>query len=126
MPILIYKILAVLLIIGACFWYFKYSQNKIESLITIKAQLDTKVSTLEESLKVEREQKAKQVEAITKLSKDNLKAQRELNEYLEVFKKHDFTKLAKAKPGLIEKIINEGTQNLFKEIEDATSINTPN
>jgi hypothetical protein len=39
---------------------------------------------------------------------------------LEVFKKHDLTKLAKAKPGLIEIKANKATDRIFKVIEDET------
>jgi len=35
-----------------------------------------------------------------------------------IFADHDFEKLAKAKPGLISKRMQRGTQNVFSEIED--------
>ena len=39
---------------------------------------------------------------------------------MEVFKKHDLTKLARAKPGLIETRANNATDKIFKVIEDET------
>jgi len=52
----------------------------------------------------------------------------ERDEYLGIFKRHDMTRLARVKPGLIEPRINKGTADVFraiendsKEIEDADS-----
>lgn len=73
-------------------------------------------------------------ETITKLQRD-LEAQRvivaELNtnvseirlerdRYLSIFKRHDLTKLAIRKPGLIEPRINKGTKSVFETIERDT------
>ena len=39
---------------------------------------------------------------------------------MKIFKKHDLTKLARAKPGLIETRANKATDEIFKVIEDET------
>ena len=41
-----------------------------------------------------------------------------LNRYLDIFKRHDLTKLAAAKPGLLEPRVNKGTKNVFNSIEE--------
>ena len=46
--------------------------------------------------------------------------QQEMDDYLSIFKRHDLTKLAKAKPGLIQPRINKGTKEVFDAIEDAS------
>ena len=43
--------------------------------------------------------------------------QAEMDDYLSIFKRHNLTKLARAKPGLIEPRINNGTQKVFRAIE---------
>ena len=45
--------------------------------------------------------------------------QDELNQKL---RDHNLTKLSNAKPGLIQKRVNEATSKLFKEMEEITSI----
>ena len=46
--------------------------------------------------------------------------QTEMDDYLSIFKRHDLTKLAKAKPGLIQPRINNGTKEVFRAIEEAS------
>lgn len=44
----------------------------------------------------------------------------EKQRYLAIFREHDLTKLSRAKPGLIESRINQGTQDVFRGIEQDT------
>ena len=41
-----------------------------------------------------------------------------MDDYLSIFKRHDLTKLARVKPGLIEPRINNGTKKVFESIEN--------
>ena len=41
-----------------------------------------------------------------------------MTRYLDIFKRHNLTKLAAAKPGLLEPRINKGTKNVFDSIEE--------
>lgn len=41
---------------------------------------------------------------------------------IELYQKHDLTKLAAAKPGLIETRINERTKEVFDDLESITSV----
>jgi hypothetical protein len=43
-----------------------------------------------------------------------------MNRYLDIFKRHNLTKLAAAKPGLLEPRINKGTKNVFDSIEEVS------
>lgn len=43
------------------------------------------------------------------------------DDLLDILHKHDLTNLASKKPGMIEKRINEGTRNVFSDIESTTS-----
>ena len=62
------------------------------------------------------------IDEAEKIFKKNLK---EMNRYLDIFKRHDLTKLAAAKPGLIETRINKGTKDVFESIEkDSTNIDS--
>ena len=48
----------------------------------------------------------------------NAEIQGEMNRYLDVFKRHNLTKLAAAKPGLIEPKVNKATKEVFNGIEE--------
>ena len=48
----------------------------------------------------------------------NAAIQGEMNRYLDIFKRHNLTKLAAAKPGLIEPRANNATKEVFDGIEE--------
>ena len=48
----------------------------------------------------------------------NAQIQGEMNRYLDIFKRHNLTKLAAAKPGLIEPKANKATKEVFDGIEE--------
>ncbi|REK65581.1 MAG: hypothetical protein DWQ49_00840 [Bacteroidetes bacterium] len=58
-----------------------------------------------------------QLKAVGELTEKNNTMQAEMDDYLSIFKRHDLTRLARAKPGLIEPRINNGTKKVFEAIE---------
>ena len=61
-----------------------------------------------------------QLKAVGDLTEKNNAMQQEMDGYLSIFSRHDMTKLARAKPGLIEPRINRGTEAVFRSIEEAS------
>ncbi len=59
-----------------------------------------------------------QLEAVANLTERNTEMQAEMDDYLSIFKRHDLTRLAIAKPGLVEPRINNGTKKVFEAIEN--------
>ena len=59
-----------------------------------------------------------QLEAVANLTERNTEMQAEMDDYLSIFKRHDLTRLARAKPGLVEPRINNGTKKVFEAIEN--------
>ena len=59
-----------------------------------------------------------QTEGLLNLQSQNQKIQSEMTRYLDIFKRHNLTKLAAAKPGLLEPRIIKGTKNVFDSIEE--------
>ena len=96
--------------------YYLYSQNQI--LQANNAQLETAVATQEEALATMQNDFALQTAQLGELQKKSQEAQKEMNRYLDIFKRHNLTKLAAAKPGLLEPRINNGTKNVFDSIEE--------
>jgi len=60
---------------------------------------------------------ALQGQSILELQSKNQEIQLEMNRYLDIFKRHNLTRLAAAKPGLIETRVNKATKEVFDGIE---------
>ena len=59
-----------------------------------------------------------QTDSLLEIQNRNQKIEQEMSRYLDIFKRHNLTKLASAKPGLIEPRINKGTKDVFDSIEE--------
>jgi hypothetical protein len=98
--------------------YYVYdSQNTIKTLVAKNAILERSNSELQSnliSLKQNIEFQATQLQTLnTKINEANRLAK----ENLEAFEDSDLNSLSNAKPNLIEKAINDGTNELFKQFE---------
>ena len=121
----------VLLFAGAGYAYHTTVVSQKDAII---ARLEANAVTLKENAvrletAFEREQAARerseqnlqsQLKAVGDLTEKNNAMQQEMDGYLSIFKRHDMTRLARAKPGLIEPRINKGTQAVFRSIEEAS------
>ena len=58
-----------------------------------------------------------QSEGLLELQQKNNEIELEMTRYLDIFKRHNLTKLAIAKPNLIETRVNNGTKKVFDSIE---------
>ena len=85
---------------------------------TIK--LETAFETAEKARMQSEQNLQKQLKVIGELGEKNNAMQQEMDNYLSIFKRHDLTRLAKAKPGLIQPRINKGTREVFRAIEEAS------
>jgi len=121
----------MLLLAGAGYAYHTTVVSQKDAII---ARLEANAVTLKENAlrletAFEREAAARerseqnlqsQLKAVGDLTEKNNAMQQEMDGYLSIFKRHDMTKLARAKPGLIEPRINKGTQTVFRSIEEAS------
>lgn len=71
----------------------------------------------EQTIRSLEENSQRQVEQMTNLTNANQQLQSEKEEYLSIFRRHDLQRLALARPGLIEPRINNGTQEVFRQVE---------
>ena len=104
---------------GGYVWY-QDTMDRYEVLAAEKAAVDLKSQQQEQAFKALTESYEKQRVANDALTRKNQEIQQETQAYLQIFKKHDLTKLARAKPGLIETRANNATDKIFKVIEDET------
>jgi hypothetical protein len=85
-----------------------------ENAVRLEAAFETEAAARkrsEENLQV-------QLQAVSELSEKANAMQAEMDDYVSIFKRHDLTRLARAKPGLIEPRINKGTKEVFRAIEN--------
>jgi hypothetical protein len=96
--------------------YYLYQQNQV--LTANNIALESAVATQEEAIKTMQNDFTLQTQQLGELQKKSQETQLEMNRYLDIFKRHNLTKLAAAKPGLLEPRINKGTKDVFDSIEE--------
>ena len=118
----------LLVVAGGAYAYHTTAVNKAEAKI---ARLEANAVVLKENAakldaafeaeKAARERSEEnlqiQLQAVSDLTTKNTEMQAEMDDYLSIFKRHNLTKLARAKPGLVEPRINKGTKDVFDAIE---------
>jgi hypothetical protein len=122
----IYMLIFVLGIIGGvgygAYAYYQDTQQRIATLQTNNAKLETVAKTNELTVK----SLLANQEKFATLNKDLQMKLNEAEEYGDDLRKklhkHNLTRLSIKKPGLIEKRINDGTKKLFKSIESLTAM----
>lgn len=108
---------------GAIFgakYYYDSTQATIQRLSAEKAILDSALEQQTASMNQLQAQMEKQNELNTELQTSLQEANAGLNEMRSKFARHDLTRLAIARPGLIQTRINNGTIEVFREIEQNT------
>ena len=96
--------------------YWLYTEN--QTLKENNAQLKVGIETQEKTIESLKNDFALQGEALGTLQAKNNEIELEMNRYLDIFKRHNLTKLAAAKPGLIESRANKATKEVFDGIEN--------
>ena len=118
----------MLLLAGAGYAYHttvvSQKDATIAQLESNNAILKTNITIVEGALEKETQARERseqnlqvQLKAVGELTEKNNSMQAEMDDYLSIFKRHDLTRLARAKPGLIEPRINNGTKKVFEAIE---------
>ena len=95
--------------------WFLYNQN-----ITLKNEntaLNFAVEEQKQTIAAVQQAYETQGKALNNLSTRNAEIEGEMNRYLDIFRRHNLNQLAAAKPGLIEKRVNNGTKDVFDSIE---------
>ena len=127
----IYLLIAIIGAAGAAYAYhtttvanFERDVAKLEAnnrtLKENQVQLEVAKATAEKSLKAAEDQAKAQGEAMTKLTQANNALQRDKDQAMRIFKDHNLTRLARARPDSIQRLSNAKTKKVFKELEDDT------
>ena len=124
-------ILVFLMAAGGGYAYHVATVSKLESTVvqlesnnrTLKEnqiQMEQAVKISQEALAVAEANAKKSEAAMSKLTEANNALNKEKQNYLKIFKDHNLTRLARAKPGMIETRINKGTAKVFRDLENDT------
>ena len=92
-------------------------QVQVDMLNQQNVALQTAAQTNEQTIRSMETQMREQAVKVGALTEKNGQLQAEKDQYLKIFRDHDFTKLARAKPGLIQPRVNKGTADVFRQIE---------
>ena len=110
------KVLIGIIVVMGLATYLLWNENSKLSALNQAFELrDAEQKAAIESLQSDF---ALQTEGLLEIQARNQKIQQEMSRYLDIFKRHDLTRLAAAKPGLIEPRINKGTKDVFDSIEE--------
>lgn len=103
----------ILVLSLGCWWLWQENEILKENNIALEGA----VATQEETIATLQTDFAKQGQSLNELTMKNNEIELEMNRYLDIFKRHNLTKLAFAKPGLIETRANKATKEVFDGIE---------
>ena len=106
--------IAIIIVLSLGSWYL-WSDN--QTLRENNAQLMVAAATQEETISQLQNDMALQGQSLLELQTKGQAIQQEMDRYLDIFKRHNLTKLAAAKPGLIETRVNKATKEVFDGIE---------
>ena len=108
-------LIGIILVLGLGSYYL-YNQNQVLSANNLA--LEGAVAEQQAAMNVMKENFEKQGKALNNLASRNAQIEQEMNSYLDIFRRHNLNQLAIAKPGMIEKRINDGTAQVFESIEN--------
>ena len=109
-----YLIVAMIILTGLFFAYFKITQDKIEFLNKEIATLEVANETNQATINGLRENAAKNEERNRELQASLDRADVSLNTLRKTLQEHNLTRLAAEKPGLIEPRMQGATDDLFE------------
>lgn len=88
----------------------------VANTLTLEGQIGEQNNSILRLEETRKEDQRKMLE----LTVRNRDAEREVKDLRDKFRRHDLDNLSLKKPGLIENIINRGTEKVFRDLEDLT------
>ena len=108
------------IVAGGAYKVFNDQMIRMEFLAAEKAALEVQAQEQEAALQALELSLTIQRDATRDMQEHAADIQDQMDGYLKIFKDHDFTRLARAKPGLIEPRANKATDDVFTDIENDT------
>jgi hypothetical protein len=109
--------IAIILVLGLSSWYL-FNENQTLTANNIK--LESAVEEQKQTIQAIKDNLEKQGKALQNMQRKNAQIEADKDKYLSILSKHNFEKLAIAKPGLMELRFNKGTDEVLRELENDT------
>lgn len=121
-----YKIYLIVLVLGGLFfWHYTSLLEEVGTLKTSFKQEQQSHDATKNSFNAFVEETeanfARQREIINKRTEAFKRYEEDLNELQAIYSRHDLEKLLQAKPDLLERRINDGTERLFNAIRSVSA-----
>ena len=108
-------LIGIILVLGLGSYYL-YNQNQVLSANNLA--LEGAVEEQKQAMDAMKESFEKQGKSLQNMMRKNAQIEQEMNSYLDIFRRHNLNQLAVAKPGMIEKRVNNATKKVFESIEN--------
>tara|TARA_B100001059_G_scaffold4725_1_gene3911 strand:- start:1624 stop:2004 length:381 start_codon:yes stop_codon:yes gene_type:complete len=115
-----YQVLIGLILALGFGGYWIYDEN--QTLKENNTKLEIAVEEQKVAMNAIKESYELQGKELSNLARKNAQIEADKDKYLSILTKHNFEKLAIAKPGLMEIRFNKGTEEVLAEIENDTKI----
>ena len=107
---------------GLGFKMYTDTMNRMQSIANEKAALEVQLQEQEAAMEKQLEVMKLQEESLADMNERAAVVEAQMKDYLKIFKDHDLTRLARAKPGMIETRANKRTDEIFTVIENDTKM----
>ena len=107
---------------GLGFKMYTDTMNRMQSIANEKAALEVKFQEQKAAMERQLEVMQLQEESLADMNDRAAVVEAQMKNYLKIFKDHDLTRLARAKPGMIETRANKRTDEIFTVIENDTKM----
>ena len=107
---------------GLGFKMYTDTMNRMQSMANEKAALEVKFQEQKAAIEKQLEVMKLQEESLANMNERAVVVEAQMKDYLKIFKDHDLTRLARAKPGMIETRANKRTDEIFTVIENDTKM----
>lgn len=109
--------IGIIIVLGLGSWYL-FNEN--QTLTENNIKLESAVEEQKQTIQAIKDNLEKQGKALQNLQRKNAQIEADKDKYLSILSKHNFEKLAVAKPGLMELRFNKGTDEVLRELENDT------
>jgi len=113
------KILIGIIVVMGLGGWFLYNKNL--ELIQLNTAFEVRDAEQQAAIVAIQESMETTQKALSGLQTKNQMYEAEMSEYLDIFRRHNMSKLASAKPGLIESRVNKATKEVFDAIEESST-----
>jgi len=122
----IYILVAIVGLVGGVvyggYYYYKDTQARIQTLTENSVKLEQAAQTQKETIDILIADAEKFAKLNSELQEKLVNANNYKNELIGKLRNHDLTRLSQQRPGLIERRINDGTQELLESFESITAV----